>query len=697
MKRHSRWGLICVGSLLMGCAGTPTLDSAFASGWQWDQGKDADRLIDALSKKEAAAPVPAAVGITGHGLVGRALDGPLWTYEGEVDVLPSLVGDLVAFSGGGKVTGLDVRTGDKKFQFDVSERRLEGLGYDGNTSVLLLVDGNDARPDQIVIVNKHGQVRFSTTTLERVGTPAAVGGIGLVPWASQYVTALDLTTGEPIGRILVRDATSRVEARDREVYFFGRGAGRLVPELAKNPEWPSLRVPPLEFPGEPRWPLDGSKPRPTKARSVGVYGFPVPEGATLRFAGDTFLATYFDVLAGLDGNDGSVRWVTHFERSVIGAEAGRFGFLTCMEDGSLFHLRVSDGAAVPAGSLENRLRACVVTAPTTEVSAPARAAVEDQIHETIVGTGPNMATVHEFLVDQLGKRTGDAATVALLAIARDPLTSSPVIDRASRALASRTHGADAMIRALEESAPPPPPPRAPPAAPPATATPTTKPKPGTPAAKPTSPATAPATAPTTAPTAATPPATPPPSTPPLGPPDEEEDDDERPGSRRPRRAPPLAALATALAAMGETRAAPALALHLQNPALPARDAQALVLAITQLGDGAQAPLVLEFFLTFRTAGGDADFIEALALAGDFVWRQGSPEERAEIDRAARDSLTHPDLVKSLVAKLKVKKKKKTKPAAPAAAPSASPTPASETSRAPASPSSGAPKAGAPRP
>ena len=462
-----------------------------------------------------------------------------------------------------------------------------------------------------------------------------------------------------------------------------------MPELAKNPEWPSLRTPSIEFPGEPRWPLDGSKPRPPKARSVGLYGFPVPEGSTLRFAGDTFLATYFDVLAGLDGNDGSVRWVTHFERSVLGAEAGRFGFLTCMEDGSLFHLRVSDGATVPAGSLENRLRACVVTAPTTEVNAAARPAVEEQIHETIVGTGPNMATVHEFLVDQLGKRTGDAATVALLSIARDPLTSSPVIDRASRALASRTHGADAMIRALEESAPPPPPPRAPPAAPPST-TPAAKPKPGTPAAKPTAPA------PTT-----TPPATPPavvPQVPPVGPPPDEEDDDDRPGGRRPRRAPPLAALATALAAMGEQRAAHALALHLQNPALPARDAQALVVAITQLGDAAEAPLVLEFFLTFRTAGGDADFIEALALAGDFVCRQGSPEERAEIDRAARDTLTHPDLVKSLVAKLKVKKKKKTKPAAPAAVAPATAAPATgDASKAPSSASPPAPKAADPRP
>lgn len=104
-------------------------------------------------------------------------------------------------------------------------------------------------------------------------------------------------------------------------------------------------------------------------------------------------------------------------------------------------------------------------------------------------------------------------------------------------------------------------------------------------------------------------------------------------------------------------AAPALARHLHAPLVRAEDAVALIRALAVLGEETEAALILEFFLAYRTVGGDPDFADAIAEAGDFAWRRGSEADRAQVDKAAGDTLTHPEVKTLLVQKLKTKKKK----------------------------------------
>jgi hypothetical protein len=108
-------------------------------------------------------------------------DGQLWVHEGEVDVLPSLVGDVVGFTGNGKVTVLNARTGKQRSRSTLKAAS-GGHGLRRKIRRPLLVDADDARPDQLIVVNEHGQIRHTATTIDRVGTPAALGGIGFVPW-----------------------------------------------------------------------------------------------------------------------------------------------------------------------------------------------------------------------------------------------------------------------------------------------------------------------------------------------------------------------------------------------------------------------------------------------------------------------------------------------------------------------------------
>ncbi len=187
---YLQWGLLLITlSQMVQCAGQKSLDSHFTRGWQWDGGTSAHEILLALEGQQAAVKTPAVVGVTGRGLIGRTLpEGQAWNYTGEVDVLPSIVGNLVAFSGGGSVTGLDVRTGEKIFSIPSEKRRLEGLGYDGQYALLLLVDSHAARHDELVAVGPQGQVLSRAATTSRLGTPAVIGGIGLVPWDGQYIS-----------------------------------------------------------------------------------------------------------------------------------------------------------------------------------------------------------------------------------------------------------------------------------------------------------------------------------------------------------------------------------------------------------------------------------------------------------------------------------------------------------------------------
>lgn len=591
---------LCV--LGLACSSAQSLDPGFETDWQWDQGKEASTLVANLQGRTGIPPAQAAVGVTGHGLVGRTLPhGALWKYEGEVNVLPTVIGDVVAFSGDNKITVLRLRDGHPRYSIPSGGRRLEGMGYDGKHAVLLLVDEDDARPDQIVFVNEQGQVRYSGTTLERVGTPAAVGGQALVPWGSQYVSFFDLTTGEDLGRLWVRDAPHHVEATVRGVLILGKGVLPLSPALAQNPSLPSARLPRLAFPGDPSWPRDGSKPRPARAQPVDFYAAPVQSGARIEWAHDRFAATYYDIVIGFDARGARVQWATHFERSVIGGTASEAGLGLCLEDGTLLQLAWQDGTEELVGSLENRLRACVLSPwgefgadPTEKVARPP---LEQQILTTITSTGPNLAAAHALLVEDLGRRTGESTTIALLSIAQDPLAAAPVIERASAALAERTDGAAAMIRALEDSAP------------------------------------------TEFHGSLLRQAAPRPT---------ESDNALR---KIPKRAPPLLALAKALSRMGAREAATPLARYLQAPALPAAEARAILTALRVLGDREQASFVFEFFATYRAVGGSPEFITALGEAATFVWQQGSPDEIRLIEKAKRDSLTHPAVKQQLEARL----------------------------------------------
>ncbi len=602
--------LLVVLTACAACGATQGLQANFARGGNSQEPgstrhEEAQAIFARLQNVEPSSDVPAAVGVTGRGLRGRALPkGKTWHYEGSVDVLPSLAGDAVAFTGAGTVTVLDVETGTLRFTLPVSGRRLEGFASDGQYSVMLLVDSDDARQDQVLVVDPHGRIVSSATSLRRLGTPLAVAGMGLMPWGQQYVSAFELSTGQPIGRLLVRDAVHHVTLIDSTPWVLGQGALPLDEQLVESHGKNSLQLRPRPLPGQPGWPVDRSKPRPVRARPVALWAVPsfsVQEESKTQhhlerdtgFIHRTYVYGYYDLIVGLNTETERVRWTNYFPRSLLGGAANSQGVTVCLEDGKLLQLRWSDGRKRPAGSLDSRLKACAVRPLSTSMTGPPRKNLPIQVQRAIENTGPSMAAVQALLVEDLAQHQGAAVTRALLAIAQDPLTSTTLSERAAKSLARRRSGAEAMIRALKAGAP------------------TTSGDPwgdGSHRSQGTSTLELPSAG---------------------------------------RRPPPVIALAQALTAMKVTGAASTLVRYLENPGIEGEQSRAILQALFVLGGEKQLPEIRRFFATFKNGGGDEAFIEALVLAAQFLLTWGTEADRRQVVRAQTDVLTHPDLAEAL--------------------------------------------------
>lgn len=620
--RRSRCALLaCVA--ISGCGGAQKVDRHIEENWQWDQGVEARQIVQRIHGAQGPARRSVAVGVTGIGLRGQLLpSGKVWEFEANLDVLPTILGDRVLFTAQGRLFVLDAASGKTVLDLDVSGRRLEGAGYDGEYFVLFLVDKDDARQDQVRVVLENGQERSTFSSNLHLGTPAAVAGVGLVPYARQYVGAFDLATGQWLGRLLYRDALHSVSATDQGVLLWGRGVTAFSAQMTDNPESQSLRLDPPTFPGEPQWPVDGSKPRPARGEPIILLAAPTAKNGKLHFAHDVYLTTYYQIALAQDASSHEIKWVNHFDRAVAGAAIGEESALLCLEDGSVVRIGLKNGQSTLVSSLDARLKACAVT--TADERGPDLPAgdVRDQIVATITATGPDMAKVQTLLLDRLAKFRG--TTRALLSIAQDPRASMELSRYAGEKLQRRKEGGAEMVQVLKSYADE----RA-------------------------SRLTQAAALPQDDPSAAT-------VDPANGQPQ---------ALRATLRPPPVGPIAQSLLKQRTPGAAGALARYLDDPSLTSAQIRTLMKTIVALGGQEEIDPVHRFVLNYKNTGGEPELIDALVQAVEFLLVHMDDAARARLETEISEPLTFPDLKKrALAAKNKRAAKRPVDPKAPSTSP-----------------------------
>src|SRR5262249_36145345 len=121
-------------------------------------------------------------------------------------------------SGGGELFAIDAVRGTRLWARPTGGLALHGAGDDGAVTVVTLT-GAGGRGSMLLAISRDGGVVRQIETEKQLGIPAVLGRVAFVRGASQYVSAIDLSSGDEIGRLVLREKTSRAWTENHALYF----------------------------------------------------------------------------------------------------------------------------------------------------------------------------------------------------------------------------------------------------------------------------------------------------------------------------------------------------------------------------------------------------------------------------------------------------------------------------------------------
>ncbi len=560
-------------ALLASCGGA-SLGSGkgFDDGWQNDSGRSITLVEQRLHGLPLAPNARVVVGVTESGLAGASLDGRShWVHRGRAASPPMIAGKLVVVAEGDQILALDASTGAPIWSIGNRGLALVGAASDGTRSALVLAD---AHKSLFLAVSASGSALGSAQTSTALGTPAARGGIAFVPWSNQYVSALDMDSGDEVGRLLTREQVSQALNFSGTLYFGQRVLLRFDEQIrfASTNQANHVSLPKLELPGKPNWLGNGSltpEGGPNARSKIRIYAAPTSASdGTLTLGGGTIAASYFRVLFGLDAHTGALLWVRSMPADIVGGAAAPSGFVVCDANGKVWSLS-SQGADSASLQLDAKVTLCAADAGALAVAGTAaRGPLAVQITQALDDLEPDMAEAERYLIAQLGPLDDTSVTKTLIDLSSSPRIPPELRTETRRLLALRKNGTEYMLTALGRHY------------------------------------------------------------------------DFVSGVLLP---PPVGPLADALAASNETRAAPLLAQHLNDPADSAEDVAHAARALVKLGTPAEYEDLRTFFALYRATADDEALVSAVVSSAEALLRVGGDAGRAVLERAAQDPMTQNDV------------------------------------------------------
>jgi outer membrane protein assembly factor BamB len=438
----------CGGNIVKG-AGAP-----FSETWQADQGKSIAALEERLRSVKAPAAAPVAVGVNASGLFGVTLpEGKRWSHPGAVDTVPVVAGNVVVASGAGKLYALDARTGNALWSVAIDNRKLRGAGDDGETTVAVVAGENPGK-SRFVAVSRAGTVVREIDSTVELGVPTAKGGIGFIPWSDQYVSAVDLKSGEEVARLLLREIVTQAKNYNGELWFGEKGLVKLDDKirLATTNQATRVALPNRALPGKPVWLGSGNLlwPVGSSARlKIRLTASPAGTAPTAHLTNHAYLASYFRVVLGLAEQDGTLRFVKSLGADALGLSAAQHGFAVCDASGKV-SLLSENGADAGDVDLGARLDACTVDVSALDLQqTKAPAALAEQIGQALSELTPDMAVAQKLLVDELTKLPDPKVTKILIDLTSSAKIPPDLRNAARKLIATRRSGKEYMLQALE--------------------------------------------------------------------------------------------------------------------------------------------------------------------------------------------------------------------------------------------------------
>ena len=450
--------LASVAAALSACAGggagaPPRL---FSTDWQDDGGKSIAAVHARLKggRPTVHADLVVAVGAKSDKLVGQGLDGGArWSFAHPIDARPAIAGNVVVGSGGGEVFALDAASGKKLWSRPTGGMPFLGAGDDGALTVVSL-GGAKVAGSTLLVVARDGSVKRQIEEPKlALGVPAIVGGVVFVPWSNQYVSAIDVETGDSIGRVTIRKKISRAFTVGGALYFGELGYVRFDDRIggASRNAASTITVPPRELPGTPRLLAPGTERVPAVANARDkdqLFARPSGPDGPLTIDGGRFYASYYRLVMGFDTPKGDLAWVYLHPKELLGGEAVAGGVALCDPDGKLTILDAR-GAVGRTLDLGEPIASCVVHADTYRAPAGTGArGLAEQLAEAILSRDATLATAQRLLLRELATEEHESATKTLIDLASDPRTAPVLVKDARAAIAQRRNGKSFMLAAL---------------------------------------------------------------------------------------------------------------------------------------------------------------------------------------------------------------------------------------------------------
>ena len=438
------------------CGADQSHPRLFSTDWLDDQGRSIAQVQARLRGARPGASADVVVAVAGNNdkILGLPLGGGTpWSFQHGLDARPIVAGGVVVGSGGNEVFALDATTGKKLWARPTGGVPLLGAGDDGAITAVTLSRGGGST---LLVVARDGSVRRQIETDKTIGDPAVVAGIVFVPWANQYVSAIDPTTGDEIGRVVLRDKVSRALAIGGDLYFGEIAYVRFDDRIAQASRGGANRVtvPSRELPGTPRLLVPGTEKLPPAANARDrdrLFARPSGGEGQLGIDSNHFYASYFRLVFGFDAQKGNLTWVHTHPTDLIGGDAVSGGLLVCDEAGKITVLDARTGGASLEKSFGEPIKSCVVKADTFRAPPAPGAAppLAQQITAALSTREASLATAHRLLLRELATIEDEVATKTLIDLASDPRTAPVVVTDARAALATRRNGASFMLAALE--------------------------------------------------------------------------------------------------------------------------------------------------------------------------------------------------------------------------------------------------------
>ena len=576
---------LALGALvLVACAGAQSRLGLFSTDWEDDGGASIGRVWQRIGSTPVAPAADVAIGVGGSGdrLVGLPLAaGSKWTFAHALDARPVVAGKVVVGEGAGELFALDALTGALLWR-----RRAEGLiflgaGDDGAVTAMTLrrSGGNGS---VLLAVSHDGSVVREIDTDRGLGVPAVLAKNAFVPWAGQYVSVIDLGSGDETARVTLRSETSHAWAGEGSLWFGEVGFIRFDEHIgdASRGRASTAMLPLRELPGMPKLMPPGGAPVAPLASAedkARLYARPLPSPAGVTIEDDRFYATYFRIAMGFSAapkgsesksEPGQLAWVHLQGADFVGGAAASGGVVLCDERGKVTALDANTGSVLSELDLGEPVKACVVSLDAQRISgAPAQVKpLADQLAEAVLADDPQLAVAQRLLLRELAAVSDEVATKALVDLASDVRTSPELLADARTALANRRNGASYMEAALARHY------------------------------------------------------------------------DFLKDVLRP---PPVGPIAQALGAMKEKAAAPLLASHLLDPADTDDDVMRAAAALAVVGGPNEVPALREFFGMYRATADDDNIATAVVSVGKALMTLDGDKGNATVVAAATDSTTVP--------------------------------------------------------